>query len=80
MLTPAPRVEELTEDQPLRLTTRVVNWLGLCAVSVPCGFTSQGLPAGLQVIGKPFDEGTILRLAHAYEQATEWHLRRPAGF
>ena len=50
---------------------------GLPAISVPCGFTTDGLPIGLQIIGAPFAESTVLALAHAYEQATEWHLRRP---
>jgi aspartyl-tRNA(Asn)/glutamyl-tRNA(Gln) amidotransferase subunit A len=50
---------------------------GVPALSVPCGFTVAGLPIGLQVIGRSFDETTILRVAHAYEQATEWHRRRP---
>ena len=80
MPTPAPKMTEIGDSRMPRLTTRIINFLGLCAISVPCGFTPEGLPVGLQLIGKPFDEGTILRLAHAYEQATEWHLRRPAGF
>jgi aspartyl-tRNA(Asn)/glutamyl-tRNA(Gln) amidotransferase subunit A len=46
-------------------------------VSLPCGFTSKGLPIGLQVYAKPFDEAIALRVAHAYEQATAWHARRP---
>jgi Asp-tRNA(Asn)/Glu-tRNA(Gln) amidotransferase A subunit family amidase len=50
---------------------------GVPALSVPCGFTAAGLPIGLQVVGRPFDEATILRVAHAYEQATDWHRRRP---
>ncbi|OGG57284.1 MAG: hypothetical protein A3F84_02175 [Candidatus Handelsmanbacteria bacterium RIFCSPLOWO2_12_FULL_64_10] len=78
MLTPAPKVKDVQSGIPSRLTTRIVNFLGLCAISVPCGFTSEGLPVGLQLIGKPFDEATVLRLAHAYEQAAEWRLRRPA--
>jgi aspartyl-tRNA(Asn)/glutamyl-tRNA(Gln) amidotransferase subunit A len=57
--------------------TRPFNVLGLPAVSVPCGFTSKGLPIGLQVIGRTGDEATVLRLAHTYEQATDWHNRRP---
>ena len=43
---------------------------------MPCGFTSEGLPIGLQILGKPFDEETVLRAAYAYEQATDHHLRR----
>jgi aspartyl-tRNA(Asn)/glutamyl-tRNA(Gln) amidotransferase subunit A len=50
---------------------------GIPARSVPCGFTATGLPIGLQVLGRPFDEVTILRVAHAYERATDWHRRRP---
>ena len=53
---------------------------GLPAISIPCGFGSAGLPVGLQIAGKAFDETTILRVANAYEQATSWHLRRDAAF
>jgi aspartyl-tRNA(Asn)/glutamyl-tRNA(Gln) amidotransferase subunit A len=49
----------------------------LPALSLPCGFDRQGMPIGMQIIGKRFDELTVLRVAHAYEQATEWHLRKP---
>jgi aspartyl-tRNA(Asn)/glutamyl-tRNA(Gln) amidotransferase subunit A len=52
-----------------------VNLAGTCAMSLPCGFSTDGLPIGLQLIGKPFDEATILRTAHAFEQATAWHKR-----
>ena len=51
---------------------------GLPAISVPCGFTSSGLPVGLQIVGAPFAESTVLALAHAYEQKTGWHKRRPS--
>jgi aspartyl-tRNA(Asn)/glutamyl-tRNA(Gln) amidotransferase subunit A len=51
--------------------------LGLPALSVPCGFTSDGLPIGLQIVGAPFAESTVLALAHAYERETEWHKRHP---
>jgi aspartyl-tRNA(Asn)/glutamyl-tRNA(Gln) amidotransferase subunit A len=51
---------------------------GLPAITVPCGFTSSGLPIGLQMSGAPFAEPTMLALAHAYEQATEWHTHRPS--
>jgi aspartyl-tRNA(Asn)/glutamyl-tRNA(Gln) amidotransferase subunit A len=75
-LYPAPLMDEVSKA-PARLTTRLVNYLGLCAVSIPCGFTDNGLPVGLQLIGKPFDERTLLNLALAYEQQTEWHRRIP---
>jgi aspartyl-tRNA(Asn)/glutamyl-tRNA(Gln) amidotransferase subunit A len=51
--------------------------LGMPAISVPCGFTTSGLPIGLQIAGAPFAESTVLALAHSYEQATEWHRRIP---
>ncbi len=51
---------------------------GLPAISVPCGFSATGLPIGLQFIGKALDEPTLLRAAHAYEQATPWRTRRPS--
>ena len=57
--------------------TRPFNICGLPAISVPCGFTSSGLPIGMQLAGRLFDEATVLRVAHAYEQATDWHTRRP---
>jgi aspartyl-tRNA(Asn)/glutamyl-tRNA(Gln) amidotransferase subunit A len=55
-----------------------VNRAGLPGLSLPCGFTLGGLPIGLQLIGKPFDEATLIRVAHAYEQATPWHRKKPA--
>ena len=54
-----------------------VNMAGIPALSLPCGF-EQGLPIGLQLMGKLLDESTLLRAAHAYEQATDWHKQRPA--
>jgi aspartyl-tRNA(Asn)/glutamyl-tRNA(Gln) amidotransferase subunit A len=50
---------------------------GLPTISVPCGFTTSGLPIGLQMSGAPFSESTVLALAHAYERETEWHKRHP---
>jgi len=58
--------------------TAPFNLTRLPALSLPCGFTAGGLPIGLQLVGRPFDEATVLRAGHAYEQATEWHLKRPA--
>jgi aspartyl-tRNA(Asn)/glutamyl-tRNA(Gln) amidotransferase subunit A len=57
--------------------TRPYNLNGFPAITVPCGFSRNGLPVGFQLAGKPFDEATVLRGAFAYEQATEWHQRRP---
>ena len=57
--------------------TRPFNLNGFPAITVPCGFSEDGLPIGLQLAGRPFDEETVLRAAHAYEQATDWHMRRP---
>jgi aspartyl-tRNA(Asn)/glutamyl-tRNA(Gln) amidotransferase subunit A len=69
-------------DDPLQMYlsdifTLSVNLAGICGISIPCGF-ADSLPVGLQIIGKPFAEETILQVAYAYEQATEWHKRRPA--
>jgi len=57
--------------------TAPFNITGQPAISLPCGFDPQGLPIGLQIIGRPWEEETVLRAAHAYEQATDWHRRRP---
>jgi aspartyl-tRNA(Asn)/glutamyl-tRNA(Gln) amidotransferase subunit A len=58
--------------------TRPWNALGLPVLSVPCGFAPDGRPLGLQLVGRPFDEATVLRVGHAYEQAAGWWRRRPA--
>ncbi len=57
--------------------TLVFDLISLPAISVPCGFTKDGLPVGLQIVGKAFDEPGVLRIAHAYEQATDWHRQNP---
>lgn len=69
-------------DDPLQMYlsdifTLSLNLAGLCGISLPCGF-SEGLPVGMQILGRAFDEAAILRIAHAYEQATPWHTQRPA--
>jgi aspartyl-tRNA(Asn)/glutamyl-tRNA(Gln) amidotransferase subunit A len=82
---PAPAIADVKKDpemlRPAELTllrnTRPFNVWGLPAISVPCGFTKTGLPVGLQIAGPHWREDLVLRLAHAYEQATEWH-RRPS--
>ncbi|HEX6031649.1 MAG TPA: amidase [Tepidiformaceae bacterium] len=58
--------------------TSPFNVAGTPAMSVPCGFSSGGLPIGMQIVGRPFDEWNVFRVGHAYEQATGWHTRRPA--
>ncbi len=69
------------EKLPVRASlirfTRPFNLTGHPAASIPCGFTAAGLPVGLQLIGRPFDEATVLRVADAYQRATDWHSRRP---
>jgi aspartyl-tRNA(Asn)/glutamyl-tRNA(Gln) amidotransferase subunit A len=57
--------------------TRPFNFSGHPACSVPCGFTGGGLPIGMQIVGRPFDEATVLRAADAYQRLTDWHARRP---
>lgn len=79
--TPAFRIGEKTAD-PLQMYltdifTISINLAGVPAISVPCGFTPDGLPVGVQLIGRHFDEETVLKTAYAYEQATDWRLRRP---
>jgi aspartyl-tRNA(Asn)/glutamyl-tRNA(Gln) amidotransferase subunit A len=71
-----------TEDVVRRMgrfsrLTRPFNALGLPVLSVPCGFSSSGLPLSVQLAGRPFDEASVLRLGHAYEQASPWHMRGP---
>ena len=68
----------LPDDLPLIRNTLPFNVLGVPAISVPCGFSAAGLPIGLMIAGPPLGEARVLALAHAYQQATDWHLRRPA--
>jgi aspartyl-tRNA(Asn)/glutamyl-tRNA(Gln) amidotransferase subunit A len=57
--------------------TRPLNYLGIPAISVPCGFDPNGCPIGLQIAGRPFAEARLLKLAEAYQRDTDWHARRP---
>ena len=75
------RIGEKTDD-PLQMYlsdiyTLSINLAGLPALSLPCGLDSEALPIGMQIIGKHFDETTVLRIAYAYEQVTEWHKQKP---
>ena len=81
---PAFKIGELTDD-PLRMYlsdvfTLATNLAGICGISVPCGFVTVGdkrLPVGLQLLGRPFEEATLLQIADAYEQSTSWREERP---
>jgi aspartyl-tRNA(Asn)/glutamyl-tRNA(Gln) amidotransferase subunit A len=82
---PAPVLAELKQNSDLLRpreilllrNTRPINVWGLPAISILCGFTSAGLPIGLQIIGPHWGEAKVLQLAHAYERATAWHKRQP---
>ena len=72
---------EVTDD-PLHMIladelTISANLAGICGLSVPCGFGADGLPIGMQILGAPFTEERVLRLGHAYQMATDWHLQSP---
>ena len=79
--TPAFKIGEKAKD-PLEMYlsdifTISCNLAGLCGVSLPCGFSEKGLPIGLQLLGRPFGESDLLRAAHVYQEATDWHTKRP---
>ncbi len=84
--TPVPRIADTMAKQgkdyldmvvSLTRNTKVVNYLGFPAISVPCGFTGNGLPTSFQLIGRPLSEPNLLKASHAYQMATDWHLREP---
>ena len=80
--TAAFRIGEKAED-PLAMYlmdtyTLPANLAGIPALSLPCGFTSKGLPVGFQILGKPFDEAGVLRVGRAYERASPWRARGPS--
>lgn len=77
---PAPLIEGPDAVEQARLLTRFTapfNLTGLPAISLPCGFNSQGLPIGLQIIARPWAEAALLCAAYAYEQVTDWHTKTP---
>jgi aspartyl-tRNA(Asn)/glutamyl-tRNA(Gln) amidotransferase subunit A len=77
--TPAEKIDEM--DMQRRMLgasfTGMWNLIGLPALAVPCGFSSTGLPLSMQIVGKPFDEASVLRVGDAYQQSVDWHLRVP---
>ncbi len=79
--TPAFKIGENVED-PLKMYlsdifTLSANLAGIPGMSVPCGFSTDGLPIGLQILGKHFNEGALLKVGYSFEQATEHHKKRP---
>jgi aspartyl-tRNA(Asn)/glutamyl-tRNA(Gln) amidotransferase subunit A len=80
--TPAYKIGEKSDD-PLKMylddiLTTPVNLAGICGMSIPCAFSSGGMPIGLQILGDSFKEENILKVGHAYEQTTEWHKQKPS--
>jgi len=80
--TPAFRIGEKSND-PLQMYlsdifTIPVNLAGICAISLPAGISDDGLPVGLQLVGRPFGEETLLKAAYAFEQSTQWHHKKAA--
>lgn len=88
LITPTTAMPPFTIEEAVRLgielelirNTAQFNTFGLPTISIPCGFTSSGLPIGMQITGPHFGEVNVLALAHAYEQATNWHTQRPHGW
>ena len=83
LLTPASPIPALPLDQvdesatPLAAFTRAGNYFGACGLSMPAGFTKDGLPIGMQLMGAPFHEPTVIRIGRAFQGATDWHKRKP---
>jgi aspartyl-tRNA(Asn)/glutamyl-tRNA(Gln) amidotransferase subunit A len=88
LITPATPVPPITIEEASNMSpnpagelwlrnTRPFNVYGLPTISIPCGFTSTGLPIGLQIAGPRFDERRVLAFAHVFEQSTDWHKRTP---
>jgi aspartyl-tRNA(Asn)/glutamyl-tRNA(Gln) amidotransferase subunit A len=79
MREPAPLLSETVNETHRRPRSNVAafNHFGTPAVTVPCGFSKDGLPIGLQLVGAPFHESLVLSIAYAYQQSTGWHRRTP---
>jgi aspartyl-tRNA(Asn)/glutamyl-tRNA(Gln) amidotransferase subunit A len=74
--------DDLDEAMPVAAFTRAANYLGACALSIPAGFSNEGLPIGMQLMGAPFADATLVRIGRAFQRATDWHRREPdvSGF
>jgi aspartyl-tRNA(Asn)/glutamyl-tRNA(Gln) amidotransferase subunit A len=75
--TPAPRVQDIDQKGSAAIYTRAINLVDWCALALPNGFTSGGLPISLQIACRGYGEATALRIGWAFEQATPWHRRTP---
>jgi aspartyl-tRNA(Asn)/glutamyl-tRNA(Gln) amidotransferase subunit A len=76
--TAAVPLNDVDQSQaPMSRLTRPANFLDLCALALPCGFSKDGLPLSLQIVGRGYDEARVLRVGWAFENATDWHRRRP---
>jgi aspartyl-tRNA(Asn)/glutamyl-tRNA(Gln) amidotransferase subunit A len=75
---PFPAGDNVATTGALTRHTGLFNVAGLPSISVPCGFSADRLPIGMMLTGRPWEEALVLRAAHAYQQATDWHVRRPA--
>ena len=80
MTQPAPAFEGYDSTSTVRgpSFTAPYNVTGLPAISIPCGFTAGGLPVGMQIAGKPFDEPTVIQAAYTYQQHARWYQQRPS--
>jgi aspartyl-tRNA(Asn)/glutamyl-tRNA(Gln) amidotransferase subunit A len=72
------RGEDMHHVEVVLRTMRIFNINGVPAISIPAGFSREGLPLSLQLAGKWFDDALVLRAAHAFQQASDWHLRKPS--
>jgi aspartyl-tRNA(Asn)/glutamyl-tRNA(Gln) amidotransferase subunit A len=79
MREPAPLISETIDESHRRppSNTSAFNHFGTPALTLPCGFSKEGLPIGLQIVGAPFHETSVLQLAYAYQQSTDWHRKTP---
>jgi aspartyl-tRNA(Asn)/glutamyl-tRNA(Gln) amidotransferase subunit A len=76
-ITATPLAEVDEAKTPLATFVRAANYLGICALSLPAGFSPEGLPIGVQLMGAPFADATLVRIGRAFQRATDWHRRKP---